>query len=53
MRLELGNLSRVEWIGTIGEYRVDWGPDYRIYLGKHGDRFVSSRRWRHEAAPVD
>ena len=23
VRLELGNLSRVKWIGTIGEYRVD------------------------------
>jgi len=23
-RLELGNLSRVKWIGGIGEYRIDW-----------------------------
>jgi putative addiction module killer protein len=40
VRLELGNLSRVKWIGAIGEYRIDWGPGYRIYLGKDGDRFI-------------
>ncbi|HXQ40349.1 MAG TPA: hypothetical protein VN821_03715, partial [Candidatus Udaeobacter sp.] len=26
LRLELGNLSRVKWLGVIGEYRIDWGP---------------------------
>src|SRR5215469_337087 len=36
-RLELGNTSRVKWIGAIGEYRIDWGPGYRIYLGKESD----------------
>jgi putative component of toxin-antitoxin plasmid stabilization module len=25
-RLELGNTSRVKWIGTIGEYRISSGP---------------------------
>jgi putative addiction module killer protein len=40
VRLELGNLSRVKWIGTIGEYRIDWGPGYRLYLGRDGDRLV-------------
>jgi putative addiction module killer protein len=40
MRLELGNLSRVKWIGTIGECRIDWGPGYRIYLGKDGDTLI-------------
>ncbi|MBZ0185882.1 MAG: hypothetical protein K8F91_06470, partial [Candidatus Obscuribacterales bacterium] len=33
-RLSLGNLSSVKWIGQIGEYRIDWGPGYRIYLAK-------------------
>lgn len=37
LRLELGNTSRVKWIGTIAEYRIDWGPGYRIYLAKDGD----------------
>jgi putative addiction module killer protein len=40
VRLELGNLSRVKWIGLIAEYRIDWGPGYRIYLGKDGDRLI-------------
>ena len=33
-RLEMGNTSAVKWIGLIGEYRIDWGPGYRIYLAK-------------------
>lgn len=40
LRLEQGNTSRVKWIGTIGEYRIDWGPGYRIYISKDGDRLV-------------
>ena len=40
MRLELGNLSRVKWIGGIGENRIDWGPGYRIYLAKDGDQLI-------------
>ena len=35
-RLEMGNTSPVKWIGAIGEYRIDWGPGYRIYLAKDG-----------------
>ena len=25
LRLELGNTPSVKWIGTIGEFRIDWG----------------------------
>ena len=39
-RLELGNVSRVKWIGRIAEYRIDWGPGYRIYLGRDGDALI-------------
>jgi len=39
-RLGMGNTSRVKWIGAIGECRIDWGPGYRIYLGKDGDRLI-------------
>jgi putative addiction module killer protein len=39
-RLELGNVSRLKWIGALGECRIDWGPGYRIYLGKDGDRLI-------------
>lgn len=40
VRLEAGNTSRVKWIGSIAEYRIDWGPGYRIYLGKDGDALI-------------
>ena len=39
-RIELGNLSRVKWFSGIGEYRIDWGPGYRVYLGRDGDRLI-------------
>jgi putative addiction module killer protein len=40
LRLEMGNTSRVKWIGTIGEYRIDWGPGYRIYPAKEGSALI-------------
>lgn len=39
-RLELGNTSSVEWFRGIGEYKIDWGPGYRIYLAKDGDQLI-------------
>ncbi|HNB06280.1 MULTISPECIES: type II toxin-antitoxin system RelE/ParE family toxin [Thauera] len=39
-RMELGNLSNVEWFRGIGEYKIDWGPGYRIYLEKDGLEIV-------------
>jgi putative addiction module killer protein len=40
-RLQKGNLSRVKWFGGIGEYVIDWGPGYRIYLAQDGeDRII-------------
>ena len=40
VRLELGNTSSVEWFRGIGEYKIDWGPGYRIYLAKEGDQLI-------------
>ena len=40
LRLEMGNTSNVKWIGTIGEYRIDWGPGYRVHFGRDGDVLV-------------
>lgn len=41
IRMELGNLSNVKWIGGgLGEYRIDWGPGYRLYLTRDGDELV-------------
>ncbi len=39
-RLELGNTSNVKWIGAIGEYRINWGPGYRLYLAMDGDAVI-------------
>jgi putative addiction module killer protein len=40
IRLELGNTSNVKWFAGIGEYVIDWGPGYRIYLAKDGDSLI-------------
>jgi putative addiction module killer protein len=40
LRLEMGNTSNVKWIGTIGEYRIDWGPGYRLYLARDGEALI-------------
>src|ERR1700678_1902479 len=40
LRLELGNTSNVKWFAGIGEYVIDWGPGYRIYLAKDGDALI-------------
>jgi putative addiction module killer protein len=39
-RLTLGNTSSIEWFRGIGEYKIDWGPGYRIYLAKDGDALI-------------
>ncbi|MGI9305481.1 MAG: type II toxin-antitoxin system RelE/ParE family toxin [Gammaproteobacteria bacterium] len=40
-RLEAGNLSNVKGVGGgVFEYRIDFGPGYRIYLGKDGEQLV-------------
>lgn len=39
-RLELGNTSSVKWFDGIGEYRIDWGPGYRIYLASDGKQLI-------------
>jgi putative addiction module killer protein len=36
----MGNTSSVKWFSGIGEYRIDWGPGYRIYLAKDGDGLI-------------
>ena len=40
LRMELGNTSNVKWFYGIGEYVIDWGPGYRIYLAKDGESLI-------------
>jgi putative addiction module killer protein len=36
-----GNLSNVEPVGEgVSEYKLDWGPGYRIYFGQDGQTLV-------------
>jgi putative addiction module killer protein len=40
-RLENGNTSNVENIGGgVSELKLDFGPGYRVYFGKDGQRLV-------------
>src|SRR5271169_4137808 len=40
-RLAAGNFSNVKGIGSgVFEYRIDFGPGYRVYFGKDGERLV-------------
>ena len=40
MRMEMGAMANIKWFDGIGEYRIDWGPGYRIYLAKDGTLIV-------------
>ncbi|WP_047279974.1 type II toxin-antitoxin system RelE/ParE family toxin [Pseudomonas lundensis] len=40
MRLEMGNTSNIKWFEGLGEYRIDWGPGYRIYLLQEGLQLI-------------
>jgi putative addiction module killer protein len=40
LRLGLGNTSSVKWFDGIGEYIIDWGPGYRIYLARDGEALI-------------
>ena len=40
LRMELGNTSNLKWFAGIGEYVIDWGPGYRIYLAKDGESLI-------------
>jgi putative addiction module killer protein len=40
-RIETGNLSNVKGVGGgVLEYRIDWGPGYRVYFGRDGATLV-------------
>ena len=40
-RLAGGNFSNVKGVGSgVFEYKVDFGPGYRVYFGKDGEKLV-------------
>ncbi len=40
-RLRRGNFSNVKGVGAgVQEFRIDWGPGYRLYLGSDGETLV-------------
>ena len=40
-RIEQGNTSNIKWLGGgIGEYRINWGRGYRIYLAQEGEELI-------------
>ena len=40
-RMEQGNFSKVKGVGSgVFEYKIDFGPGYRIYFGKDGESLV-------------
>ncbi|MHB1168142.1 MAG: type II toxin-antitoxin system RelE/ParE family toxin [Longimicrobiales bacterium] len=40
VRLSQGNTSNVKWFSGLGEYVIDWGPGYRIYLARESERLI-------------
>ena len=41
VRVEQGNLSNVKGAGAgVLECRIDFGPGYRVYIGKDGDTLI-------------
>ena len=41
VRLEQGNFSNVKSVGEgVLEYRIDFGPGYRVYFGRDGEALV-------------
>ena len=40
-RLSLGNTSNVKGVGAgVMELKIDFGPGYRVYFGREGDRLI-------------
>jgi putative addiction module killer protein len=41
LRMEQGNFSNVKGVGAGAyEYKIDYGPGYRVYFGRDGEKLV-------------
>lgn len=40
LRMQLGNFCNVDWFRGIGEYKIDYGSGWRIYIAKEGERII-------------
>jgi len=41
LRLEMGNFSAAQSVGAgVSELRLDFGPGYRVYFGRDGEKLV-------------
>ncbi len=40
LRMQQGNLSNIEWFRGIGEFKLNFGAGWRIYLAKDGLEIV-------------
>jgi len=53
-RIEQGNFSNVKGVGSgVFEYKIDFGPGYRVYFGKGWRAACDPRRRGIEKAPVE
>jgi len=56
-RIADGNLSTVKPVGSgVLEYKIDFGPGYRIYFGRDGNRLVillAGGTKKHERADIE
>jgi putative addiction module killer protein len=41
LRMEQGNFSNAKGVGVgVSEYKIDYGPGYRVYFGRDGEKLV-------------
>lgn len=40
LRIGMGNTSNIKWFDGIGEYVINWGSGFRIYLAQDGETLI-------------
>jgi putative addiction module killer protein len=56
MKLAQGNTSNVKWFRGIGEYVINWGLGYRVYLARDWGQVIillSGGTKRHQQADIE